>query len=66
VTKEIKHIEELQQAVVIIKEAIQRSQASALQHVNNEVLFVNRRVTNLVGMIFYASRLRTMSLFYGK
>lgn len=37
-TKEIIHIEELQQAVAIIKEAIQRSQALALQHVNNEVL----------------------------
>lgn len=37
-TREIIHIEELQQAVVIIKEAIQRSQALALQHVNNEVL----------------------------
>ena len=33
------HIADLQQAVQVIKGAIQRSQARSLQHVNNEVLY---------------------------
>lgn len=33
------HIADLQQAVQVIKGAIQRSQARSLQHVNNEMLY---------------------------